>query len=827
MPSKASPPWQYRWKRPEIHPVIVDETLHLGHLSDLEKEQLTQMKPVQSLSAHLTLVESQNLLQTLYQRHNYGKTWTDIDQLLEKYDFMMAVTLLSSLPSDDISLIQKSNQSNLADAMLFELITCTEDDDNDSPKTDVSNTSIRRIYSKLMYWPSSILTNDSTSHKQPLHIDDEENLEDEISTRGDDDTSYTEKPDVHTSTPSIHPSSTSQPFWVSLGKTFLPFLPSNNNLQSSNRTRVRRSRFKGIISASLCRRKLKRNEEASKQEEMENVLQVLHLMNLGLPTTTLDDYIKNDFVKEHSTDLYIDHHSGIQGLPFVDKDENPKDTNTFSIVGQQRLDDVVPQDDELLLAFLSNNGKLYFFSILELFHGNDSYNVSHNVDEYTAPNHHISENSMSDAFESLLLGSQVYSQLQSVILPLTKPKATVILSLSLKNLGRHGDLKRPKLTQGNTREGYLSADFDNYGEKSSSHKVSTHSSQRPSFLDLTSFDATLDYSTIKYKTYKNQGTICQVVFDNIIIGGKGHRSIIRSLETTLPPIVPEEDDGKSVASENDHVKGATVVGNTMEGMDIGDIQDPLTKTSCPNHHRDSSIGVKDKHAGNVVIDTKSNICYKSDNMGGFISIVSLQYFSEVRTFFLPFIPSRIYPMTIQETQFILIIGFNLYECIAIQLDAWSEIADVCKSACDSNSDTAFESKTIVLKYEMLDVSFTNPTADDYSLRLLPIGVVMNSLNETCIICADPSGLYFCAFEGISNNCSSSYPKKTSHRSLIFQRNTRTSVYEKDFHSNMINQSSDGFAGFIGGQVRAIQIYNQIGRSLSKILTLFFITRAGH
>ena len=76
-------PWQFRWKRPEIYPVVLDETFLLGRLSPLQQEQLARMTPVECTSAHLTAHEAQGLIQTLSEKHER----TDTQKLLDNCDF--------------------------------------------------------------------------------------------------------------------------------------------------------------------------------------------------------------------------------------------------------------------------------------------------------------------------------------------------------------------------------------------------------------------------------------------------------------------------------------------------------------------------------------------------------------------------------------------------------------------------------------------------------------------------------------------------------------------------------------------------------------------
>jgi len=461
MASTIPPPWQCRWKRPEIYPVILDETFNLGNLSKLQQEQLAHMTPVQCTSAHLTAIEARALVQTLSQRQHDQEVMVETQQLLENNDFIVVVTLLHKVDGL-LSLTQKSNKNTLADVILLEIITCSENDPPMIPiysasTSDVSSTSIRLIYSKLMYWPSSILTRDSSSsiHNPPIHKNEDEEITLE------DDVSSADTPNLVQSTSDMD--SSPQPFWLSWSKRFLPFLPSNQS-QSSTRNQYR---FKGVISASLCRRRLTWNDIDTTEDDIGNALQVLHLMNLGLPT--LDDSTRNRMEEDRIfRQVHLHKNNKPHGIPnarshVVQQGEDHANPSNID----PNVDENSTQEDELLLACLSNNGKLYFFSMLQLFQVDESDDTIRNNKESMVQTHVPAEHSMSDAFESLILGTQVFSHLHSTIIPLTRPKATIVLSLSLKNRGSYRDGMSLTVMEGNSSEGLdLTKEGDHNSQRS-------------------------------------------------------------------------------------------------------------------------------------------------------------------------------------------------------------------------------------------------------------------------------------------------------------------------------------------------------------------------
>ena len=450
----------------------------------------------------------------------------------------------------------------------------------------------------------------------------------------------------------------------------LSFLPFD---KQSPLPRQKTTRLKGVIRASLCRRRSEPNEQ-DQEEDIGNALHALHLMNMGLPT--LDDsmncQIKIDSSEQsfrRKQQVTLSHHSQTQ--------HTVHDIVAYSMRGEGTLSKDGPEDltqtrdefaeDELLLACLSTHSKLYVFSIMQLFqiecHDNEKANAESHKNILQT---HVPDDSMSNSFESLILGSHVFSQLHSTVLPLTKPMATVFLSPSWRDRGSSrdpGDHNATTTYESTEEQGPKSSHLNNEPVTITEH-----------FLDH------MDPSFVQYRPFNNQATLFGAAFDYIVIGGKGSRSLPQTVQPSSRRIIEKDKEYPKPCGLSE-----SILENDQESSSMDTLSSD-TLTPLDLHHIESG-DVPKVLMSKVAVESNAYL-KKLSLVGGFLSIISLNYLFEIKQFNLPFIPRFIHPMTLQSTRFILLVGNNPLECVALQVDALDRYKRIqCEKSTLSDSIT--------------------------------------------------------------------------------------------------------------------------------------------
>jgi len=246
------------------------------------------------------------------------------------------------------------------------------------------------------------------------------------------------------------------------------------------------------------------------------------------------------------------------------------------------------------------------------------------------------------------------------------------------------------------------------------------------FFDLSVLDASIEQSTAHNYTTNNIATICSVAFDSYVaIGGKGLRKVrkrtrrqrksednsqglkkdldktnynLKSTDFTVSKTENSERDHDSnqnikngpehehsdlefasssrdtkpfvIYNEESHAKNKDI--KSGHALPTKDADGCDVKESNNNRDFNESNG-NPEHIGEYPINTQIESNVKENHQwsnkqipGGFVTLISINFFAEVRTIFLPFVPKSIFPATWESMHLLIIMGTNVNECVALR-----------------------------------------------------------------------------------------------------------------------------------------------------------------
>lgn len=180
------------------------------------------------------------------------------------------------------------------------------------------------------------------------------------------------------------------------------------------------------------------------------------------------------------------------------------------------------EEGELLLSCICSDGKVHIFSVLDIVNDSskDYSTTSRNVDLVEK---NMDYDAFSSGFETFLFGQNVLSSMRQKILPLSSPKATIPLAVTMiPEQYEHSILEQnhstesiEKLTSIMTTSWLKLRDL-----------MKRYDDHRPHF-DLSSVDSNFEPSTLPNKTSNNNPYLSCAAFGYIAIAGKGQRCIRR------------------------------------------------------------------------------------------------------------------------------------------------------------------------------------------------------------------------------------------------------------------------------------------------------------
>jgi hypothetical protein len=477
--------------------------------------------------------------------------------------------------------------------------------------------------------------------------------------------------------------------WQSVQKALHLTKPSERkeDIQSNELNRILESKAKilrhriGLTSFALCRRT--NAEESDDKLDFDDMYDILDRMALGTISKT-------------------DHPLPSSGRYGVDDDPT-------------KAIDIDEIQNELLLSCLTNDGKIYMFSALDLLlHPVESQRgqKGHKTPFHTSQQIDDTDDILSNGFETLLFGRELRSKLKESVLPLSRPRASISLSVvdGINNIEDTKDeskrkrhtLQHKKNVGHNNSEYIKKRETPSVTEDTSNLKTDQtdheHLSVNP-LIDFSFLDSNIEPSTSQYRTIKNVSMICVAAFEYIVIGGRGIRKY--SDRKTFPTEMPPSNDTNIFIHESKYAQGK-----------------------------------------------------KTNSKGGFVSFISLKHFSEARTVFLPFAPRLLSPVTWNNMHLVVVIGYREDQCLAIRTDTSSIVpfhpnianGDAMLPSSNNNySHIPSISEYHVKKFSLIEISFQGQHScfQQHSNTIgYPVSVTSMTTNPPCIIFSHFDGSNF-------------------------------------------------------------------------------------
>jgi hypothetical protein len=273
-------------------------------------------------------------------------------------------------------------------------------------------------------------------------------------------------------------------------------LPEHDHHSLTNSAKLQIS--SGIVAVSLARRPSEKSDTPTADAD---VLDVLKLMSLDGGSKDEVDFEPSSAVPESEMTVGKD-------TPFSDTFTDAKATPSS-----------IPP--ELLLACLSSDGKILFYSPWKLFNSQRDSKSS----------------TFEDGMSSFWFGSEMLNTVQRNILPLSEPEHAVPLSIPFL---RRGENKPFDHLWSHTSETSAASRFavpvsadaaDDVSPVLSSEKVSALGKSNvsakkaflPAMFNASVWDPTLDPASLCYQTLDNVPTHCVTVHDYVCVAGRGHR----------------------------------------------------------------------------------------------------------------------------------------------------------------------------------------------------------------------------------------------------------------------------------------------------------------
>lgn len=416
----------------------------------------------------------------------------------------------------------------------------------------------------------------------------------------------------------------------------------------------------GLVACALSRRLMQSNEQSAQQDAVK-LLQRLGLEDVSTKTTsTVAARLPTD------------------------------DGNNDNHHAQQ-------PDAELLLACLTNTGKVHFYRPLDWISltKSKSDNDNDNSSNIKSPEDHLQ-----DTLESLFLGSDLLASIKKAILPLSQPIHTV--SLDIGNIPKR-NRQHSWWRQGESLMTQQGEDDETDNEQDDAQNTAENSGDdnlsltRLPIWDPSVWNTSIDLPSTRYfetKRHTNIPTHCVTAFGHVVVVGRGkkkrkerHRLVDRDQK--------KRTTTSSAASSNANSYTATTV---------------TTNTNQTNQ-----------------LASRSN--------GGFVIFISLHNLAEERIVYLPFVPRDVAPLLWKGIEFLLVLGTTAEQALVIRMD--EHVEDHASFACghppvhpsaeerQSTEDAPTVSSTIntdaakvaIHRFQMMPVQL--PNAQDLTPLLLP------------------------------------------------------------------------------------------------------------
>jgi len=411
-----------------------------------------------------------------------------------------------------------------------------------------------------------------------------------------------------------------------------------------------------IISIALCRR-----DKKSTSPSEADAVNVIDLMSLG--GFDLDVNSSNIF------DAKTVNTSGEENSYVTKDDAKSITTNT----------------DDLVLVCLAKE-KAYFYKVVDLLH-------------FRTP---INDN-IELGLATLLLGNIVLEKVQQSLFPLSKPYATVELTISKNEVKWKNKLLPSGIFE---REGSHIDPWD------------------PSF-----WDATVEKSTTMYRTRNNEVLEVVSAFGYVAVIGRGRRvRRVRKNKKESVVIVEGIEALEEQQQDNHQGKEEVMHERWLQEENECERENDNIDPEKEGWWKESTGGDSDDE----MVD--------AEEMGGFVTFIDLEHSSETRTLFLPFAPKGLYPIQWGGMAFAILLADEsseidfLAKAMAIRIDASNKIKFRCgenpvKNNAKKNGTDNENSSCEVRRFQLIPIIL--PVEDQLSFATI------RTLAASSIWCASP------------------------------------------------------------------------------------------
>jgi hypothetical protein len=324
----------------------------------------------------------------------------------------------------------------------------------------------------------------------------------------------------------------------------------------------------------------------------------------------------------------------------LDLNESPTTPTlpTAQVTELKHADNGSPTD--LVLACLTTDGRVLLYSPLKIFR------------PYAKEDQ---DGELGDGLTALLLGNAIYQQLEQSVLPLSQPLAIVPLSVPLKQRNRKIVESKNRQLNAIPENLALPEDDDDDDDDDEGEAI-----KQDFYLWEGSFwDANIEASTAKYHTVDNEPTLLEQAFEFLAVAGRGTR--VRTIRRRRK--ITSNSRGSSVSSwetashqeEKWELSAKTRSGTT----DSNDFPTGWWKEQIKTESQKGGTHLADddvSHRAKKREEKSKTRWVEYEETGGFITFVSLRYYAESRTIFLPFAPKQLSAVVWGGMHFVIVLG---------------------------------------------------------------------------------------------------------------------------------------------------------------------------
>ena len=328
---------------------------------------------------------------------------------------------------------------------------------------------------------------------------------------------------------------------------------------------------------------------------------------------------------------------------------------------------------DLIMACLTTDGRVLLYSPQKIFRPDASK---------------YDKQELEDGLALLLLGNAIHQQLEQTVLPLSQPLAVVPLSVPLKKSKKPTKAKHDNLDV-IPEDLVLPEDHDEVHEEDAAIEQD--------LWEGSFWDANIEASTAKYHTIENVPKLMVPAFDFIAVAGQGTR--VRRIKRRNS----SSSRGSSVSSweiaSHDEEKwelSAKTRSNTADSAESGGWWEE-NQVEAPLDDETSNSTKRKEKAKTKWVEYKET--------GGFITFISLRYYAEFRTVYLPFAPKHLSAVVWGDMHFLIVLGeesmapLHTPLAMAVRVDSFDVISVPRGEAPSYSRDNSEDTDTSKTSFE--------------------------------------------------------------------------------------------------------------------------------